>query len=91
MQIKAIITRDVQCVSPDDSIQEAARWMRDLNVGPLPVCNHDRLAGMVTDRDITVRAVAEGRDPKTTKVRDVMSEDLVYCFEGIRTCRTPPA
>jgi CBS domain-containing protein len=81
MQIKAIMTRDVQCVSPDDSIQEAARWMRDLNVGPLPVCDHDRLAGMVTDRDITVRAVAEGRDPKTTKVRDVMSEGLVYCFE----------
>jgi CBS domain-containing protein len=81
MQIKAIMTRDVQCVSPDDSIQEAARWMRDLNIGPLPVCDHDRLAGMVTDRDIAVRAVAEGRDPKTTKVRDVMSEGLVYCFE----------
>ena len=56
--------------------------MRDLDVGPLPVCgDDDRLAGMVTDRDIAVRAVAEGWDPTAKRVRDVMSEEVVYCFE----------
>jgi len=56
--------------------------MKDLDVGPLPVCEGDRLVGMVTDRDITVRAVAEGCDSRTTTVRDVMTSDVVYCFEN---------
>ncbi|MBX6315990.1 MAG: CBS domain-containing protein [Isosphaeraceae bacterium] len=81
MKIKDIMTPGVECVSPDDTIQEAARKMRDLDVGPMPVCDHDRLAGMITDRDITIRAVAEGRDPSSTKVREVMTEGVVYCFE----------
>jgi CBS domain-containing protein len=56
--------------------------MKDLDMGPLPVCgDNDRLVGMVTDRDITVRAVAEARDPRTTTVQDVMTPDVVYCFE----------
>jgi CBS domain-containing protein len=56
--------------------------MHDLDVGPLPVCGeNDRLAGMITDRDITIRATAQGRDPKTTRVREVMTEDIVYGFE----------
>jgi CBS domain-containing protein len=49
--------------------------------GPLPVCDNDRLAGLITDRDIAVRAVAEGCDPRTTTVKDVMTPDVVYCFE----------
>jgi CBS domain-containing protein len=82
MQIRDIMTPGVECVRPDDTLQEAARKMRDLDVGPMPVCGeNDRLAGMITDRDITVRAVAEGRDPKSTKVRDVMTEDVISCFE----------
>src|SRR5437868_10822505 len=81
MLIKDIMTRHVECVSPENTVQDAARKMRDLDVGPLPVCDNDRLAGMLTDRDITVRAVAEGRDPKTAKVRDTMSEGIDYCFE----------
>jgi CBS domain-containing protein len=59
----------------------AAEKMKQLDVGPLPVCDGERLVGMITDRDITVRATAAGRDPKTTKVRDVMTEEVFYCFE----------
>ncbi len=81
MQVKEIMTPDVECVAPDDTLQEAARKMKSLDVGPLPICDHDRIAGMVTDRDITIRATAEGKDPKTTKVRDVMTRDVVYVFE----------
>jgi CBS domain-containing protein len=67
MQLKDIMTRDVEVIHPDATIQEAARQMRGLDLGPLPVCDGDRLVGMLTDRDITVRATAEGRDPKTTR------------------------
>ena len=82
MLVKDIMTRNVSCVAPDNSIQEAARKMRDLDVGPLPVCgDDDKLAGMLTDRDITVRAVADGCDPNTTRVRTVMPPDVCYCFE----------
>lgn len=82
MKIKDIMTPRPECVSPETSLHEAARKMRDLDVGPLPVCGeNDRLAGMITDRDITIRAVAEGKDPKTTKVRDAMTEGVIYCFE----------
>jgi len=81
MPVRDIMTASVACVAPDDTIQDAARKMRDLDVGPMPVCGDDRLVGMLTDRDITVRATAEGRDPGTTRVRDVMTEDLIFCFE----------
>src|SRR4051812_932652 len=61
MRVDEIMTRSVECVSPEDTIQAAARKMRDLDVGPMPVCGDaGRLVGMVTDRDIAVRAVAEG-------------------------------
>ena len=81
MQVKEVMTKGAECVRPDDTLQQAASKMRDLDVGPLPVCDNDRLAGMLTDRDITVRAVAEGRDPRSAKVRDAMSEGVLYCFE----------
>ena len=55
--------------------------MKDLNAGPLPVCESDRLVGILTDRDITVRATAEGLDPWTAKVSDVLTPGVVYCFE----------
>ena len=55
--------------------------MRDLDVGAVPICQNDRIAGMLTDRDITIRAVAEGRDPNRTTVREAMSEGIVYVFE----------
>jgi CBS domain-containing protein len=82
MQLKDIMTRNPECVRSDSTLQEAARKMRDLEVGPLPVCGDDnRLAGMITDRDITVRAVAEGKDPKMTPVRQVMTEEIAFVFE----------
>jgi CBS domain-containing protein len=81
MKLKDIMTEKVEVAGPDTSLYEAARKMRDLDVGALPVCDGERLVGMLTDRDLTVRAVAEGRDPKTAPVRESMSAELVYCFE----------
>ncbi|HWO42419.1 MAG TPA: CBS domain-containing protein [Candidatus Eisenbacteria bacterium] len=81
MQIREIMTRGVEVIPPDASVRDAAAKMKELDVGALPVCDGQKLSGMVTDRDITVRAVAEGRDPSATKVSDVMSGDLAYCFE----------
>ena len=81
MQLKEIMTRDVEVVHPEATLQEVARKMRDLDVGPIPVCDGTRLQGMVTDRDIAIRAVAEGRDPASTKVSEVMTPEIVYCFE----------
>jgi CBS domain-containing protein len=80
-QIKDIMTPGVRCVSPDTTLTEAAKLMGELDVGSLPICNKERLVGMVTDRDIAVRAVARGEDPKSTKVKEVMSEGIVYVFE----------
>ena len=80
MLISEIMTRDVESITPDDTLQEAASKMKELGVGPLPVCENHSVVGMVTDRDITVRAVAKGLDPATTKVRDVMSDEIVCCF-----------
>ena len=81
MKLKDVMTTQVEIVRPDASIQEAAEKMRSLDVGALPVCDGQRLAGMITDRDITIRATAQGRDAKTTPVRDVLSPELVYAFE----------
>jgi CBS domain-containing protein len=81
MQVHDVMTGGVECASPNATLQEAARRMRELDIGPLPVCgDNDRLVGMLTDRDIVVRAVAEGHDPKTTRVRDVMTPSVIYCF-----------
>jgi len=82
MRVNKVMTRGVQCARPNETLQKAAQKMRELYVGPLPVCgDNDRLVGMLTDRDITVRAVAEGWDPKSKKVSDAMTPDVVYCFE----------
>jgi CBS domain-containing protein len=75
------MTQGAECIRPVNSLQQAAQKMKTLDVGPLPVCGeHDRLVGMITDRDITVRAVAEALDVRTTTVRDVMTPDVVSCF-----------
>jgi CBS domain-containing protein len=82
MLVREIMTRHVECVRPDTTLQEAARKMRDLDVGPLPVCGDgDRLVGILTDRDITVRATAEGRDPTKTAVKEAMTPEVVYVFD----------
>ena len=80
MKVRDAMTADVKLVSPDQTIREAARMMAEYDIGALPVGQHDRLIGMVTDRDITVRAVAEGRSPDT-RIGEVMSQRIMYCFE----------
>jgi CBS domain-containing protein len=75
------MTRSVEWIGPDASLQEAAARMKSRGVGPLPVYDGSQLVGMLTDRDITVRATAEGEDPKVIRVRDIMTPDVVYCFD----------
>lgn len=75
------MTTDVQVIRPDSPISEAANHMRSLNIGALPVCDGQRLVGMITDRDIAIRAVAESRDLNNTRVRDCMSPEVSYCFD----------
>src|SRR5256714_2145817 len=81
MQLKDVMTPGVEVIAPEASIDEAAEKMRHRDIGRLPVCDGEHLVGMLTDRDITVRAVAAGRDPLTTQVREVMTPDVVYGFE----------
>jgi CBS domain-containing protein len=81
MKVKDVMTADVECVGPDGSLQEAAMKMKARDVGPVLVCEGDTVAGIVTDRDIVVRAVAEGRDTRTTRVQEVMTRDLVFVRE----------
>lgn len=80
MRVSELMTRDVRIANPNETIQEAARMMAEIDAGAIPVGDNDRLVGMLTDRDIAVRAVAEGRGPDT-KVGDVMTNDVKYCFE----------
>ena len=80
MKVKDAMTYEVHLASPNQTIREVAQAMAELDVGALPVGDKDRLVGMITDRDIAVRAVASGRGP-ATKVREVMSNTVKYCFE----------
>ncbi|WNG62355.1 CBS domain-containing protein [Archangium gephyra] len=79
--IREVMSSDVEVINPNDSLRDAAEKMRSLNVGPLPVCDGQRILGMITDRDIVVRAIALGRDPNTTQVADAMSSGIEYCFD----------
>ena len=79
MQVSQCMSRNVEVVDPDTSLREAARTMARIDAGVLPVGENDRLVGIITDRDIAVRAVAEGREPDAP-VRDVMSQDIKYCY-----------
>jgi CBS domain-containing protein len=81
MRLKEIMTPDVEVVSPGDTLEDAARKMAELDVGPLPVCEGRRVVGMLTDRDITVRATAAGCDPKATLICDAMTQDIICCYE----------
>jgi CBS domain-containing protein len=81
MQIKDIMTPNVEVTELTTNLKEAATKMKTLNVGSLPVREGEQLVGMITDRDIVIRGVAEGSDPDKTTVSTVMTSDLVYCFE----------
>ncbi|ASY66088.1 Small Molecule Metabolism (plasmid) [Sinorhizobium sojae CCBAU 05684] len=80
MRVADVMTKNVHVVNPDDTIAAVARHMADNDIGFLPVGDHDRLVGMITDRDIVVRCVADGRDG-STRVSDVMTTDVKYCFD----------
>jgi CBS domain-containing protein len=82
MKVREIMTPDVEVAFPDDSLQTAAGLMRDNETGVLPVCESGRLVGMITDRDITIRAVAEGKSPSDCMVREMMTEEVHYAFAG---------
>jgi CBS domain-containing protein len=75
------MTQGAECTHPDATVREAAVRMQTLDVGSLPVCENDRLVGMVTDRDMTVRTTAAGADPNDARVRDAMTPGVHFCFD----------
>ena len=77
--IQDVMTRDVQRISPEDSVRKAAQMMDEFNIGSIPVVDGDKLVGMITDRDITVRSTAAGKAPESTRVGDVMSTQVRTC------------
>ncbi len=81
MLVKELMTSKVQWVSPDLSIRECAQKMRELNVGALPVQENNQLLGIITDRDICCRAVADNKDAAATKAREIMSQGITSCFD----------
>jgi CBS domain-containing protein len=80
MKVHDCMSSDVHLASPSDTIQSAAMTMAKIDAGAIPVGENDRLVGLITDRDIAIRAVAAGRGPDT-RVADVMSHDVKYCYE----------
>lgn len=81
MLVKEAMTPHAEWIDPGVSLRDAAITMRDRNIGCLPVGENDRLIGMITDRDIVCRGVAESADPAAIKARDVMSKGITWCFE----------
>jgi len=80
MKVSEAMTRDVRVANPNETIQQAARVMAGIDSGVLPVGENDKLVGMLTDRDIAIRGVAQGKGPDA-KVRDVMTSEVKYCFD----------
>ena len=80
-RIAEVMTRDVKSVSPQETVRRAAQMMDELNVGALPVCDGRKLVGMITDRDITIRAIAAGQSPDAAHVGEVMSDSVRWCFD----------
>ena len=85
MQVREVMSKDVKVASPNDSIEKAANLMDEADCGALPVGENDKLVGVVTDRDITLRAVARGKSPNKCTVREVMSSGIKYVFDDETT------
>ncbi|HEX2861991.1 MAG TPA: CBS domain-containing protein [Lacunisphaera sp.] len=81
MKVRDVMTPHARCIGPDSTLVEAAEQMGELDVGSLPICSNDRLAGIVTDRDLALRGITGERDARTTRVREVMSPGIVYVFD----------
>lgn len=82
MQVKEIMTKNVECIQSDKSVSDAAKRMKLLDIGAIPVCGlNDKLIGIVTDRDIAVRCIANGRDPQTLMVEEIMTPGIAFCQE----------
>ena len=80
-RISEVMTRGVEVIRPDETLQRAAQLMDELNIGALPVCEGEELIGMITDRDITVRATAAGMEPTQHHVSEVMTQQTRWCTE----------
>lgn len=80
MKVNKVMTHDVRLLRPDQTISEAAVLMAEIDTGALPVGDNDRLVGMITDRDIVIRGLAQGKSPDT-KVADIMTKEVLYCFD----------
>ena len=80
-ELKDIMTREVEVISPDATTADAALKMAKLDIGSIPVCDGKRLVGMLTDRDLVIRVLAPGREPKMTRIKEVMTEAMHYCYE----------
>lgn len=83
MKVNEVMTYGVDFVRPDSTIREAAEKMRSKNEGVIPVFEGSEPVGMITDRDIVVRAIAEGREPSATRVKDVMTPEVFFCMEDM--------
>jgi CBS domain-containing protein len=81
MKLREIMIRDVEIIQPDDSLQLAAKKMKDRNIDFLPVCDGSELLGVLSDRDLTIRALAEGIDVNVMLSRDLMTTPAIYCYE----------
>lgn len=80
-KLKDIMTTHVDVIAPDALAEDAATKMKGLNVGAIPVCDGEKLVGMITDRDLVLRVMAEHRDPKKSRVSEAMSSDILFCYE----------
>jgi len=82
MQVAEVMTKNVRCIGPQASLNDAARQFKELDVGSLPVCGeNDRLVGIITDRDVVVRGLTEGCNPGKTKVEESMTPGIEYCID----------
>ena len=81
MKVKEVMTRNIEVIQPNDSLQRAAQKMRDRDIGFLPVYEGDELIGVVTDRDIVIRATASGTSPEAILGREIVTSPLIYCFD----------
>lgn len=77
MKVRDLMSQNVQWVDPNQSLEEVAKILSSSNIGSVPICHDNQVLGMVTDRDILVRAIANGKDPKTTKVNEIMTKEVL--------------